>query len=112
MPNRRLAYRHDVDFVPGVATYAVDTVVELVETPAGVRMVLRFDAMHDDVCEVEAPAWLEHTVDLVEHASLVRRQVDHAVGDHHVDALVVHRQGLEVAFAKVHDVVQAGLLGR
>ncbi len=49
VPNRRLAYRHDVDFVPGVATYTVDTVVELTETPAGVRMVLRFDAMHDDV---------------------------------------------------------------
>jgi uncharacterized protein YndB with AHSA1/START domain len=47
-PNRRLAYQHDVDFVPGVAAYAVDTVVELTETPSGVRMVLRFDAMHDD----------------------------------------------------------------
>lgn len=47
-PNRRLAYKHDVDFVPGVAAYAVDTVVELTETPAGVHMVLRFDAMHDD----------------------------------------------------------------
>jgi uncharacterized protein YndB with AHSA1/START domain len=47
-PNQRLAYRHDVDFVPGVAAYAVDTVVELAETPAGVRMVLRLDPMHDD----------------------------------------------------------------
>lgn len=47
-PNRRLAYRHDIDFVPGVAAYAVDTVVELAETATGVHMVLRFDAMHDD----------------------------------------------------------------
>jgi uncharacterized protein YndB with AHSA1/START domain len=46
--NRRIAYRHDVDFVPGVAAYAVDTVVELDETPTGVHMVLRLDAMHDD----------------------------------------------------------------
>jgi len=39
---------HAADFVPGVAAYAVETVVELTETASGVRMVLRFDAMHDD----------------------------------------------------------------
>ena len=46
-PHRRLAYKHDVDFVPGVAAYAVNTVVEMTETPAGVHMVLRVDPMHD-----------------------------------------------------------------
>jgi uncharacterized protein YndB with AHSA1/START domain len=47
-PGRRLAYSHDVDFVPGVAPYAVETVVELTETPQGVRLVLLLDPMHDD----------------------------------------------------------------
>jgi uncharacterized protein YndB with AHSA1/START domain len=47
-PGRRLAYSHDVDFVPGVAPYAVETVVELAETPQGVRLVLLLDPMHDD----------------------------------------------------------------
>jgi len=47
-PHRRLAYMHDVDFGPGVAAYVFVTVVEPTETASGVRMVLRFDAMHDD----------------------------------------------------------------
>jgi uncharacterized protein YndB with AHSA1/START domain len=45
---RRLRYRHDADFIPGVAPYDVDTLVELHETATGVRMVLSFDAMHAD----------------------------------------------------------------
>ena len=36
------------DFIPGVEPYDVGTVVELHETPRGVRMVLTFDAMHND----------------------------------------------------------------
>ena len=47
-PPRRLAYRDTVDFVPGVAPYEVDSVIELHETDDGVRMVLTFEAMHDD----------------------------------------------------------------
>jgi hypothetical protein len=39
---------HLVDFVPGVAAYDVETVVELHPGPQGVRLVLTFDAMHDD----------------------------------------------------------------
>ena len=46
--NRRLAYTHDVDFVPGVPAYAIETVVELHQTPTGVRMVLEFDPLHSD----------------------------------------------------------------
>jgi len=48
-PVRRLAYKHMVDFVPGVEAYEVDTVIELHEIKDGVRMVLTFDRMHDDV---------------------------------------------------------------
>ena len=46
---RRLAYEHPVDFVPGVAAYDVTTVVELSLADAGVKMVLSFDRMHDDL---------------------------------------------------------------
>lgn len=47
-PWRRLAYIHRADFIPGVEPYDVATVVELHNTPGGVRMVLTFDPMHDD----------------------------------------------------------------
>ena len=47
-PPNRLRYTHLADFIPGVAPYDVDTIVELTQTPQGVRMVLTFDAMHDE----------------------------------------------------------------
>ena len=46
-PRHRLAYFHAVDFVPGVAAYDVETVVELQAGAAGVRMVVTIEAMHD-----------------------------------------------------------------
>ena len=48
VPLRRLAYVHLADFIPGVEPYDVATLVELETTSRGVRMVLSFDAMHDD----------------------------------------------------------------
>lgn len=48
VPPRRLEYVHLADFIPGVEPYDVATVVELQEIADGVRMVLTFDAMHDD----------------------------------------------------------------
>jgi uncharacterized protein YndB with AHSA1/START domain len=48
VPPRRLAYVHLADFIPGVEPYDVATQVELSETAEGVRLVLTFDAMHDD----------------------------------------------------------------
>lgn len=48
VPLQRLAYVHLTDFIPGVEPYDVATVVELQRTPDGVRMVLTFDAMHND----------------------------------------------------------------
>jgi uncharacterized protein YndB with AHSA1/START domain len=58
-PHRRLAYTHVVDFVPGVGAYDVNTVVELHPVPAGVRMVLAIDRMHDDVWTQRAVAGWE-----------------------------------------------------
>jgi uncharacterized protein YndB with AHSA1/START domain len=49
IPPRRLAYRLMVDFVPGVEPYEVETLLELHEVEGGgTRLVLTFDAMHDD----------------------------------------------------------------
>ncbi len=49
IPPRRLAYRSMVDFVPGVDAYEVETLLELHEVDGGgTRLVLTFDAMHDD----------------------------------------------------------------
>jgi len=47
-PPRRLVYKDLADFIPGVEPYQVETVIELTEVEDGVRMVLTFDAMHDD----------------------------------------------------------------
>lgn len=46
---RRLVYTHVADFIPGVAPYDVETVVELEPVPEGVRLVLTFDRMHDEM---------------------------------------------------------------
>jgi uncharacterized protein YndB with AHSA1/START domain len=48
VPPRRLAYEHLADFIPGVQPYVVAMVVELHPSAQGVRMVLTFDAMHDE----------------------------------------------------------------
>jgi uncharacterized protein YndB with AHSA1/START domain len=48
-PTRRLAYTTLADFVPGVAPYDVATVVDLQRTSSGAKLVITFDAMHDDV---------------------------------------------------------------
>src|SRR5438309_7095967 len=47
-PPRRLAYMEKVDFIPGVDTYEVETVIELAQVGGDVRMILTFDPMHDD----------------------------------------------------------------
>src|SRR5881628_3258404 len=47
-PPRRLAWRYVADFIPDVKPYEVETLIELHEIPEGVRVVVTFDAMHDD----------------------------------------------------------------
>jgi uncharacterized protein YndB with AHSA1/START domain len=48
-PMTRLAYLHSTDFIPGIEPYEVATLVELFPKGDSVRMVLSFDAMHDEV---------------------------------------------------------------
>jgi uncharacterized protein YndB with AHSA1/START domain len=45
---RRLAYTHLADFIPGVEPYDVATLVEFHLNGQSVRMVLTFDPMHDE----------------------------------------------------------------
>jgi uncharacterized protein YndB with AHSA1/START domain len=59
VPLRRLAYLTLADFVPGVGAFDVATQVELFPVPEGVRMVLAFDRMHDDVWTQRAIAGWE-----------------------------------------------------
>jgi uncharacterized protein YndB with AHSA1/START domain len=47
VPRKRLAFVQLADFVPGVAPYDIETVVELTARDGGVHMRLTFDAMHD-----------------------------------------------------------------
>ena len=48
VPNRRLVFTQVADFVPGVAAYDVEALVELHASAQGVRLVLTIDAMHDE----------------------------------------------------------------
>jgi uncharacterized protein YndB with AHSA1/START domain len=47
-PPRRLVYRDLADFIPDVEPYQVETVVDLHHVDGGTRMVLTFEAMHDE----------------------------------------------------------------
>ncbi len=47
-PNRRLAYTHLADFIPGVEPYDIAHVMELHPKGQGVRMVFTSEAMHDE----------------------------------------------------------------
>jgi hypothetical protein len=47
-PPRRLAYNELADFIPGVEPYEVGTLIELDQVAGGVRLVLTFEAMHDE----------------------------------------------------------------
>jgi uncharacterized protein YndB with AHSA1/START domain len=55
-PPTRLAYTTLADFVPGVEPYDVATLVELKATAGGVKLIVAFDAMHDDVWTARARA--------------------------------------------------------
>jgi uncharacterized protein YndB with AHSA1/START domain len=48
VPQRRLTFTHRTDFIPGVAPYEIATAVDLYSSDQRVRMVLTFDAMHDE----------------------------------------------------------------
>jgi len=47
-PPARLVTHDLADFIPGVEPYEVETVLELNSVEGGTRLVLTFDAMHDE----------------------------------------------------------------
>jgi hypothetical protein len=65
----------------------------------------------DDVGDADAAAGLEDPEGLGEHRRLVGRQVDDAVGDHHIDRLGGQGDGLDVALEEVDVGGGAGLGG-
>lgn len=67
-PPRRLAYLHLADFIPGVAPYDVETVVELEASGGRVRMVLTIEAMHDDTWTQRAVMGWENELGKLERA--------------------------------------------
>jgi hypothetical protein len=64
----------------------------------------------DHVRDGEPPTGPQHPSGLGEHLGLIAREVDHAVGDHHVDAGVGERQLLEIALEEL-DVLNPGVGG-
>jgi len=63
VPRRRLAYLHLADFIPGVKPYDILHVVELQPAGRSVRMVLTFDAMHDEEWTQRARMGWENELD-------------------------------------------------
>ena len=58
-PPRRLAYLTLADFIPGVVPYGVATQIDLLPDPAGSRLVLVLDRMHDQTWSSRAVAGWE-----------------------------------------------------
>jgi hypothetical protein len=48
VPQRRLAFTQLTDFIPRVIPYTIETTVDFYPSGQSVRMVLTFDAMHDE----------------------------------------------------------------
>jgi uncharacterized protein YndB with AHSA1/START domain len=55
IPQRRLSFTQLADFIPQIAPYGVETTVDFYASGQSVRMVLTFDAMHDQ-------AWTDKAV--------------------------------------------------
>ena len=74
IPPRRLAYLHLADFIPGVESYDVATVVDIEDEGAGVVVLrLTFDAMHDDEWTARASAGWTSELGKLEHILKARR---------------------------------------
>jgi uncharacterized protein YndB with AHSA1/START domain len=74
VPHRRLAFTQVADFVPGVAAYDIETLVELHPSVQGVRLVLTFDAMHDERWTQLAKMGWENELGKLDQALAARRK--------------------------------------
>jgi uncharacterized protein YndB with AHSA1/START domain len=73
-PYRRLSYQHLVDFVPGVETYEVGTMIELRPEGGGTLVTLTLDAMHDQHWTDLAVAGWENELDRLNRALETRKE--------------------------------------
>ena len=62
-PRRRLVYTTLADFIPDVAPYEVVAMVELHPTAQGVRLVVKEDAMHDDLWTERSTMGMDSSLD-------------------------------------------------
>jgi uncharacterized protein YndB with AHSA1/START domain len=60
---KRLAYASLADFIPGVASYEFATVVDLLPSPGGVRVLMRVEPMHDEEWTQRLVAGRENELD-------------------------------------------------
>ena len=72
-PPRRLLYAHLTDFIPGVAPYDVDTLLELEPVEDGVRLVLTLEPMHSEEWTQRAVMGWEMELGKLEDALAARR---------------------------------------
>jgi uncharacterized protein YndB with AHSA1/START domain len=70
----RLAFTQVADFIPGVAAYDVETLVELQPVAGGTRCLLTFDAMHDEQWTQMAKMGWESELGRLDTALAARRK--------------------------------------
>ncbi len=70
---RRLAYKLMADFVPGVAPYEVATAVDLHPGKHGTKVIVSFDAMHDEAWTARARAGHESQLNKLDRLLTGRR---------------------------------------
>ena len=76
-PPRRLAYKTLADFIPDMTPYEVSTIVDLQATPEGVKMIITFDAMHDDIWTERARAGHESQLRKLDRLLAAQGKVAH-----------------------------------
>src|SRR5690348_6928088 len=64
--------------------------------------LLREVAQKHHVRDSKAPAGSQYTVRLAQHLPLIGGEVDHAVGDHHINRVLRQRDRLDNSFEKAH----------
>lgn len=73
-PKRRLRLRHRIDFIPNVAPYDNDIVVELIPEGARVRMVVEIEPHRDELWTRQSAQGFESQLTKVAGALAARRR--------------------------------------
>ncbi len=73
-PPRRIAWRTMLDFIPGMAPYEVEAVIDFHPVADGVRLVITQDAMHNDEWTQMSIAGMTSSLDKLERVLEERRK--------------------------------------